>query len=124
MILIGEPDTMGYGEPPEVPRVQHAAPLRERHGRYRWAHCIHVALGLWLLATPPALDLRSRAMAASDMAAGLGLVVFGALSIAWCRAWVAIGTWVMASPLVFWAPSAAGYLNDTLVGMAVVALRC
>jgi hypothetical protein len=34
----------------------------------------------------------------------------------------AIGTWVMAAPILFWAPTAAGYLNDTLVGALVVAL--
>lgn len=120
-------DAVEEGTAPEPLRVRHEGLLREQHSRYRWAHFINVALGFWLMATPPALDLQSRPMLASDLVAGLGLVVFGALSLSWRFPWArwacaAIGTWVMTSPLVFWAPTAAGYLNGMLVGMMIVAL--
>jgi len=34
----------------------------------------------------------------------------------------AVGFWILFAPLVFWTPSAAGYLNGTLVGTLVMAL--
>ena len=39
----------------------------------------------------------------------------------WAR-WGAglVGFWLLCAPLIFWAPSAAGYLNDTLVGMLII----
>jgi uncharacterized membrane protein len=71
------------------------------------------------------LALQSAALGASDIAAGAALVVFAALSLSWRLPWArwacaAIGVWVMFAPLAFRAPTAAGYLNDTLVGMLVI----
>ena len=34
-----------------------------------------------------------------------------------------VGLWVLFAPLLFWAPTAAAYLNDTLVGALVIGLR-
>jgi hypothetical protein len=34
----------------------------------------------------------------------------------------AVGVWLLFAPLVFWAPAAAMYTNDSLVGMQVIAL--
>ncbi|HEY0884477.1 MAG TPA: NAD-dependent epimerase/dehydratase family protein [Ramlibacter sp.] len=99
--------------------------FRRQHGDHLWAHFFNMALGTWLAVGPPMLGLQSTALAASDIVSGLLLVVFAALSLSWRLPWArwvcaAIGLWVMSAPLVFWAPTAAGYLNDTLVGMLVV----
>jgi hypothetical protein len=82
-------------------------------------------LGTWLLVTAPLLGLQSAALAWSDRLSGLALMVFAALALSWRFAWArwacaAVGLWVMAAPLLFWAPSAAGYLHGTLVGALVV----
>jgi hypothetical protein len=57
--------------------------------------------------------------------AGATLALFALASLSWRLAWArwvcaAIGLWVISAPILFWAPTAAGYLNDTLVGMLVV----
>ncbi|HUG21282.1 vitamin K epoxide reductase family protein, partial [Piscinibacter sp.] len=53
------------------------------------------------------------------------LTVLAMLALSWRLPWArlacaGVGLWVMTAPLVFWAPTAAGYLNDTLVGMLVI----
>jgi hypothetical protein len=73
------------------------------------------------------LDLQSQALAISDFASGVALLVFATLALSWRLPWARwacalIGLWVMAAPLLFWAPTAAGYLNDTLVGALVLSL--
>lgn len=113
------------GQSPEGLRKRHEAIVREQHGRHLWTHFANMALGLWLAAGPPVLALQSGALATSDFVAGLLLVVLAALSLSWRLAWARwacalVGVWLLAAPLLFWAPTAAGYLNDTLVGMLVV----
>jgi nucleoside-diphosphate-sugar epimerase len=114
------------GERPEKLRARHEAEFRERHQRYLWVHLANIGLGTWLLTAPPLLGLRSPALAVSDFASGAALIVFAALALSWRLPWArwacaAIGVWVMSAPLWFWAPTAAGYLNDTLVGALIVA---
>lgn len=109
----------------EALRSRHEALVRGQHAHYLWAPFINLALGTWLLTAPPLLGLRSSALAWSDMLSGAALLVFAALALSWRFAWArwvcaAIGLWVMSAPLVFWAPTAAGYLNDTLVGTLVI----
>lgn len=106
-------------------RQRHEAQLREQHARHLWAPWANVALGTWLLTAPPLLGLRSGALAWSDMLAGVALIACSLLAMSWKLGWArwacaVIGLWVMGAPLLFWAPTAAGYLNDTLVGALVV----
>jgi uncharacterized membrane protein len=113
------------GADPEDIRTRHEAAFREAHRRYIWAHFLNIALGVWLIASVPALRLESGALALSDIVSGAALVVFAALSLSWRLAWsrwvcAAIGAWVMSAPILFWAPTAAGYLNDTLVGLLAI----
>jgi hypothetical protein len=66
-------------------------------------------------------------MAISDVASGLLLVVFGLLSLAPRRIWSrwaasAVGLWLVFAPLLLWAPTAAAYATDTIVGALVLAL--
>ena len=115
-----------------------------------WAHFVNLALGVWLLTSPTVLGLfepgafgdgvlrvtaerglaspewRTAALAWSDIASGALIVVFALLSLNRRTNWAqwantAVGLWLLFAPLVFWSPSAAAYLNDTLVGALVIA---
>ncbi len=81
-----------------------------------------IALGLWLIAIPVTLGYLSLAMELSDRISGILLILLGWLSLnekrifaSWSIAFV--GLWLQLAPLVFWAPDALMYLNDTLVGV-------
>jgi len=55
----------------------------------------------------------------SSWISGAATLIFGALSIRkvhflWAIA--AIGLWLQVAPLIFWAPNAVSYLNDTTIG--------
>lgn len=110
---------------PEDIRARFEERTAREHAGGRWAHFANMALGTWLLTSPPIIGLDGHVLAWSDHAAGAALVVFAALSLSrrlWAARWAcaAIGGWVMAAPVLFWAPTAAAYLNDTLVGAFAV----
>lgn len=72
----------------------------------------------------PAVAFRAAAMTWSDVLSGLLLMVLGALVLRpsvrtdfWGRWGICfVGIWLQFAPLVFWSPSPAAYVNDTLVG--------
>ncbi|SDD45729.1 NAD-dependent epimerase/dehydratase family protein [Ruegeria marina] len=115
------------GEDAEALRVRHERRYRAAHRQGLWAHWVNVGLGLWLVTAPPLLGYSDPMMAASDILAGMAIVICAFLSMSW-RLWqarwvtAALGVWVMAAPLVFWAPTAVAYANGTLVGMLVTGL--
>lgn len=98
---------------------------REHYTPYRWVQGVIACLALWLIASPFTLGYASSAMTGSDIGCGvitLGLVV---LALGRERGWAswahaAVGVWLLAAPLVFWAPDAASYANDTLIGALLV----
>jgi nucleoside-diphosphate-sugar epimerase/uncharacterized membrane protein len=113
------------GEHPEVLRQRHDAAYTSEHQRNLWAHFANVALGGWLVTSPAILAYESAAMAWSDIIAGLLLAAFALLSLSKSLGWARfasglVGVWLLFAPLVFWVPSAAAYLNGTLVGMLVI----
>ncbi|HEY0858778.1 MAG TPA: vitamin K epoxide reductase family protein [Albitalea sp.] len=115
------------GEHPDTLRTRHEAQRRQEHAEHLWAPWFNIALGVWLLTGPPMLALQSRPLVVSDMLAGAALMIFAAMSLSWRLAWArwacaTVGMWVLFAPLAFWAPTAAGYLNDTLVGTLIIAL--
>jgi nucleoside-diphosphate-sugar epimerase/uncharacterized membrane protein len=100
---------------------------RDEHYRTQWAHFINMGLGAWLATSPATLGYTDPAMIANDIASGLAIMLFATLSLSWRMGWArlataAVGLWLMAAPLLFWAPSAAGYLTDTLIGALVFCL--
>jgi len=126
--------------------------LRMHHRQTLWVYWTLLLLGVWLMLAPvtlgylnPALwvdpsggrgvwfsdqthtALRAWLMAWSDLISGAVLTVFAWRSLKPDRPkslWACcfIGMWVTFAPVVFWAPTAAAYLNDTIVGMLVIAL--
>ncbi len=99
----------------------HAEMLR----RWIWRDYANIILGVWLLSSPATLGYRDAALVWSDVASGTVIVVLGLLTLSprfdlarWgiCLA----GIWLLFAPLVFWAPDAGAYANDTLVGALVI----
>ncbi len=126
--------------------------LRTHHRQTLWVYWTLILLGAWTALAPLTLgylneslwvdpsggrgvwlsdrthtELRAWLMTWSDALSGLLLVVFGWRALKPDRPvslWACcfVGIWLSFAPLVFWAPTAAAYVNDTLVGMLAVAL--
>lgn len=126
--------------------------LQQHHEQILWVYWTLILLGLWTALAPFTfgyLDasqwvapsggrgvwfgdelhtaLRARLMVWSDVLSGLLLLIFGARALKPNRPvslWVCcfVGIWLTFAPLLFWAPTAAAYLNDSIVGMLVIAL--
>ena len=137
------PQTMGGHD--------HMAMMDQDARRTRWAHYANIGLGLWLAASPlvydamstaavseavravtpdrglPSVEWRAAALTLSDVVSGLLIVLFGTLSLSRRTAWFAqwantfVGLWLLFAPLLFWSPSAAQILNNTIVGALVIA---
>lgn len=115
------------GENPEDIRSRHEEMVRDEHARFIWAHFANAALGTWMIVSPATMGYADSWLGWSDMASGALLFVLGLLSLSWRLSMVrfataAVGLWILFAPLVFWTPSAAAYLNGTLVGTLVMAL--
>jgi len=145
----GEKEGMNPDEHHKMMR-HHVEAMRQMHLEMIWVHFLNILLGAWLVTSPfvfgtfdqtsfPEAILRvtherglwdpawrSTALAWSDIASGLLVMFFGALSLSqrfsWAQ-WITtlVGIWLLFAPLVFWSPSAAVYANDTLVGALVIA---
>jgi nucleoside-diphosphate-sugar epimerase/uncharacterized membrane protein len=115
---------VAQAEPPEHLFEEHHRRQSAQRRENLWAHFLNMAMGSWLITSPPILGYQDSIMAASDMITGLAIFILGALSLSprmmWARfANAAAGLWLMFAPLVFWTPEASAYLNDTLVGALV-----
>jgi nucleoside-diphosphate-sugar epimerase/uncharacterized membrane protein len=129
---------------------KHMEEMRQMHFSMLWVHYLNLMLGAWLASSPfvfGAFDTQSfsesvrqvtaeRGLADpaqrmawlgwSDLASGVLIMAFSALSLSRRFAWAqwanaAVGFWLLFAPLVFWAPTAAVYNNDTFVGALVIA---
>jgi nucleoside-diphosphate-sugar epimerase/uncharacterized membrane protein len=113
------------GEDPESIRKRHETDYRQAHRRHLWAPLANLGLATWLITAPPLIGYVSDALTVSDLASGVALLLFSAISLHWRASWARwscalIGCWLLFAPLIYWAPTAAEYLNETLVGMLVV----
>jgi len=128
---------------------EHEEMMLAEHRQTLWAHFANIALGTWLATSPlvfglfepgsfseavlrvtaerglPSPDWRNWALGFSDIGAGVLIILFGLLSLSRRSNWAQwantlVGLWLLFAPLVFWAPSAASYANDTLVGALVI----
>jgi nucleoside-diphosphate-sugar epimerase/uncharacterized membrane protein len=129
----------------------HMAMMEADEKKVRWVHYANIGLGLWLAGSVftydamttanvsdavravtadrglPSIEWRAAALTISDIVSGLLIALFGTLSLSKRTSWWAqwantfVGLWLLFAPMIFWSPSAAQYLNDTLVGSAVIA---
>ena len=92
-----------------------------------WAHFFAtIILGAWLISSPSAFGYRSAALAWSDGLSGALIIGLAIVTLVRRSAWAPwtsslVGVWLLFAPLVFWAPTAVAYANDTLVGALVIA---
>jgi hypothetical protein len=98
---------------------------REHYAPYRWVQAPIAALGLWLMTSPFAFGYRSRALILSDVVSGAVVLTLSLLALKATRglsSWLiaVVGLWLLLAPLVFWAPDAVTYANDTLVGALLI----
>lgn len=110
---------------PEKIRVSYEAELRKTHQQNLWAHFLNISFGFWLITSPSTLGYQSYELIISDIVSGLLLIILAFFCLSWRLAWVrwgcaSIGLWLIFAPLIFWAPTAAAYLNDTLVGALII----
>lgn len=91
----------------------------------RWSQIPLLVLGLWLIVSPFSLGYQSVALIWSDVISGMLVTALAVIAFRTKRVWAAwanafVGLWLAFAPIAFWAPDAAAYTNDTLVGMLVV----
>lgn len=106
----------------------HVEMIRKMREKWLWTNATVALLGVWLISSPFTFGYTRPALVWSDVISGTLLTVFSVLAF-WPR-WDFIGRWTVAlvgiwlqvAPLVFWAPEAAAYLNDTLVGALAITL--
>jgi hypothetical protein len=122
------------------------------HRQNLWIPWTVVLLGIWLLTAPFTFgylndanwavpsggrgvwfsddthdQLRAQLMTWSNVVSGLALVVLGwrmlrrGRPVAW---WAAcfVGIWLVFAPILLWSPTAAGFYNDSIVGLTLIAL--
>lgn len=112
---------------PHQLRERHEIKYRIQHRQNLWAHFLNMGLACWLITSPITLGYESRNLFWSDIGSGIVLFVLSFVSLSWRWGMVrwlagAVGFWLLSAPLIFWAPTAVAYLNDTLIGMLVMGL--
>ena len=126
----------GRAAPPAAHGHQHGAELAHGHEQGAemahglatpWAHFFAtIILGLWLLTSPLSFEYGDRALVVSDLVSGALLIAFATITLTRRSSWAPwagslVGVWLLFAPLVFWAPTAAAFWNDTLAGILVIA---
>jgi hypothetical protein len=86
-----------------------------------------IALGCWLIALPLTFGYCGHPVGISDILSGFLFVILGVFSLAPMRVWSGwaiglLGVWLQMAPLLFWAPQALMYINDTFVGAIAIVL--
>lgn len=120
--------------------------LTQHHQQTLWVYWTLIMLGIWLVMAPLTFDYGKNAVAPaggrevwisladrvtvlqwSDVLCGVLLIFLGWRSLTPNRPyslWLGclVGVWLSAAPIIFWAPNSVVYLNDTFVGLWVLAL--
>ena len=122
---------------------------RAHHAKVRWIWLTLPLLGAWLALSPflldygasappgvdritdlrnlPGSDVRAEWATWNDVVVGVFVCAFGLLASSPRRIWAPwaiafAGIWLLFAPYVLWTPSPADHLNDTLIGILLVAL--
>lgn len=100
--------------------------LIEKHQSTLWAHFANLFLGFWLIVSHIAFGYQSTFYIFNDMICGIIIAFFSLLALSRkiiIAPWVVCltGIWLMFAPLIFWAHQVQVYMNDTVVGVLVIA---
>jgi hypothetical protein len=95
------------------------------HTDWSWQKIGILFLGAWLIATSVTFSSHCHKILLSDLMSGLLLFFLGIVSIFSGKKWpllivALVGLWLQFAPLLFWAPEAISYLNDTLIGILAI----
>jgi len=101
--------------------------MGEHHGMARWVDWVLIGLGVWLVVSPVTVGYDLASLAWSDVVSGVAVASFAVVSLRTGRAWApyaaaGVGTWLLFAPIALWAREPGAYLNDTIVGAAVIGL--
>ena len=140
----GSKDSSESSEGDDEPSTEEMAVAH--HRQTAWIYWTVVMLGVWMLVSPLTFGygdevarpsggrelwlsdaMRVAVARWSDIGSGALLIFFGWRSLRPARPislWICcgVGVWLTFAPILFWAPSALIYLNDTIVGALVIAL--
>lgn len=100
--------------------------MQQQHVKTLWMYFANIMLGLWLLTSPAMFDYESVPLSWSDALSGAAIVALGIVALFsrgdfWGRWGICfLGVWLWFAPLLFHAPTAFVYANDTIVGALVV----
>jgi len=99
--------------------------VRVHHYKTLWTYVVNCILGLWLIAGPFLFDYKCPALTMSDTICGALIILFEFLAFSPCRAllrWCIpiVAFWLLFAPLVFWSPTPAVYLIDSLIACFVI----
>lgn len=118
-----------HSQKPDRMRQRYQTHFEAAHRQSLWAHFLTIALGFWLLCAPYSFGYDSLALTLSDVLAGIMVILTGTAALSPAKWYqlsrfltALVGLWLMTAPLIFWAPTAAAYLNGTLVGAILFAL--
>ncbi len=129
-----------------VDKKQRLKMLHMHHKQTLWVYWTVTLLGAWMVIFPFTFDYavgvvepsgsrevwlslqdRISVLKYNDIICGVLLMIFGWRSLTPNRPislWICcfIGIWITFAPLIFWSPTAVGYLNSTIVGALVISL--
>jgi len=119
--------------------------LEKHHQQTLWIYWLIILLGCWMILAPLTFSYSKETVAPSggrevwlslaqritllkwnDILCGIVFIIFGFRSLLPNRPvslWICCfaGVWLTFAPIIFWAPSAVIYLNDTFIGMLIIA---
>lgn len=100
--------------------------IRLHHYKTLWSYVVNGLLAIWLITQPFLLNYESAALMKSDIISGIIVILAEALAfvprlalLRWST--VAVAFWLLLAPLIFWSPTPAVYLIDTLMACLFIA---
>lgn len=100
--------------------------MEQHRARMLWMYFTNILVGLWLLSSAAMFEYQDTALLWSDALSGALIMGLGILALFprgdfWGRWGLCfLGIWLWFAPLIFHAPSALVFANDTLVGTLVI----
>ena len=100
--------------------------MLEHPSMYKWVQPAIMFLSVWLMTSWSVFQYQSQAMLISDIVSGALAFLVAAVALKFPKySWITyanafIGVWLLLAPLFFWAPNAALYINDTIIGAFLI----